>query len=43
MAEKAAVSKVAHYSLDERQAKGKQASEQIPPSSHSGWHPAADR
>jgi uncharacterized protein (DUF2252 family) len=44
MAEKAAVSKVvAHYSLDERQAKGKRASEQTPPSSHSGWHPAADR
>ena len=44
MAEKEAVSKVvAHYSLDERQAKGKQASEQTPPSSHSGWHPAADR
>ena len=43
MAEKAAVSKVAHPSLDERQAKGKQASEQTPPSSHSGWHPAADR
>jgi uncharacterized protein (DUF2252 family) len=43
MAEKEAVSKVTHYSLDERQAKGKQASEQTPPSSHSGWHPAADR
>jgi uncharacterized protein (DUF2252 family) len=43
MAEKEAVSKVAHYSVDERQAKGKQASEQTPPSSHSGWHPAADR
>jgi len=30
-------------SLDERQAKGRQAADQTPPSSHSGWHPAADR
>ena len=43
MAVKEAVSKVAHLSLDERQAKGRQASDQTPPSSHSGWHPAADR
>ena len=43
MAVKEAVSKVAHPSVDERQAKGRQASEQTPPSSHSGWHPAADR
>jgi uncharacterized protein (DUF2252 family) len=43
MAVKEAVSKVAHPSLDERQAKGRQASDQTPPSSHSGWHPAADR
>ena len=43
MAVKEAVSKVAHPSADERQAKGRQASEQTPPSSHSGWHPAADR
>jgi uncharacterized protein (DUF2252 family) len=43
MAVKEAVSKVAHPSLDERQAKGRQASDQTPPSSHAGWHPAADR
>src|SRR5580700_6712904 len=40
---KEAVSKVAHPSLDERQAMGRRASDQTPPSSHSGWHPAADR
>ena len=38
-----AVSKVAHPSLDERRAKGKQAAERTSPASHSGWHPAADR
>jgi uncharacterized protein (DUF2252 family) len=38
-----AASKAAHMSLDERQAKGRQASNQTPPSSHSGWHPAAGR
>jgi uncharacterized protein (DUF2252 family) len=43
MAVKEAVNKVAHPSLAERQAKGRQASDQTPPSSHSGWHPAADR
>jgi uncharacterized protein (DUF2252 family) len=43
MAVKEAVTKVAHPSLEERQAEGRQASERTPPSSHSGWHPAADR
>ena len=43
MAVKEAVTKVAHPSLDERQAAGRQASDRTPPSSHSGWHPAADR
>jgi uncharacterized protein (DUF2252 family) len=43
MAVTEAVSKVAHPSLDERQAKGREASDRTPPSSHSGWHPAADR
>ena len=43
MAVKEAVSKVTHLSLDERQAEGRQASDRTPPSSHSGWHPAADR
>ena len=43
MAVKEAVSKVAHPSLEERQARGGQASDRTPPSSHSGWHPAADR
>ncbi len=43
MAVKEAVTKVTHPSLDERQAAGRQASDHTPPSSHSGWHPAADR
>jgi len=43
MAEKEAVDKVAHPSLDERQAKGLLCNDRTPPSSHSGWHPAADR
>jgi uncharacterized protein (DUF2252 family) len=43
MAVKEAVTKVTHPSVDERQAQGRQASDQTPPSSHSGWHPAADR
>ncbi len=43
MAVKEAASIVAHMSLDERQAEGRQAADQTPPSSHSGWHPAADR
>ena len=43
MAEKETVDKVAHPSLDERQAKGLLANDRTPPSSHSGWHPAADR
>jgi uncharacterized protein (DUF2252 family) len=43
MAVKEAASKVTHMSLDERQAEGKQASDRTPPSSHSGWQPAADR
>ena len=43
MAVKEAVSKVAHPSLAERQAEGRQASDRTPPSSHSGWQPAADR
>ena len=43
MAVKEAPTKVAHLSLEERQAKGRQASDLMPPSGHSGWHPAADR
>ena len=43
MAVRQAVSKVAHPSLAERQAEGRQASDRTPPSSHSGWRPAADR
>ena len=43
MAVREAVSKVAHPSLAERQAEGRQASDRTPPSSHSGWRPAADR
>ena len=43
MAVKQAVSKVTHPSLAERQVEGRQASDRTPPSSHSGWQPAADR
>ena len=43
MAVKQAASKVTHPSLAERQAEGRQASDRTPPSSHSGWLPAADR
>ena len=39
----AASTKVPHLSVDERRAKGKQARDHIPPSSHTGWAPAADR
>jgi uncharacterized protein (DUF2252 family) len=38
-----AVTTIAHPSIDERKAKGKEASERTPPLSHSGWRPAADR
>jgi len=34
---------IAHPSLDERRAEGRQARDRTPPSSHSGWRPAADR
>ena len=43
MAVKQAASKVTHPSLAERQVEGRQASDRTPPSSHSGWQPAADR
>jgi uncharacterized protein (DUF2252 family) len=38
-----AVKTIEHPSTGERQAKGKQAREQTPLPSHSGWRPAADR
>jgi uncharacterized protein (DUF2252 family) len=38
-----AVAKIAHPSIDERKAKGLEARDRTPPSSHSGWAPAADR
>src|SRR5665647_1521108 len=34
---------VEHATVDERKARGKQAREQTPRASHSGWSPAADR
>src|SRR4249920_2085853 len=37
------MSKIAHPSLDERKARGKTAREQVGPSSHTKWRPAADR
>jgi hypothetical protein len=38
-----AVRKIAHPSIDERKARGKEARDRTPPSGHSGWRPAADR
>ena len=38
-----AVKKIAHPTIDERKARGMQARDQTPPSSHAGWKPAADR
>jgi uncharacterized protein (DUF2252 family) len=42
-ATKAATGRVRHLSIDERLAKGRKARESMPPSSHAGWRPAADR
>ena len=39
----AARTRVPHLSVDERRAWGKEARDQTPPSSHTGWAPAADR
>ena len=38
-----AVKQIAHPSIEERKAEGKGARTRTPPSSHSGWRPAADR
>jgi uncharacterized protein (DUF2252 family) len=38
-----AVKRVAHPSVEERRAQGKQARDRTPPSSHTGWAPATDR
>jgi uncharacterized protein (DUF2252 family) len=37
------VEPIRHLSLDERRARGSQAAERTPPSSHFGWQPAQDR
>ena len=37
------VTAVEHPSVEERKAQGKEARKRMPPSSHSGWKPAADR
>jgi uncharacterized protein (DUF2252 family) len=37
------VNKIEHPSVDEREARGKAARDQAPPSSHSGWRAAPDR
>ncbi|MDF2738786.1 MAG: hypothetical protein K0S88_152 [Actinomycetia bacterium] len=39
----AASTRVPHLSVDERRAKGKEARDRTPPSSHAGWTPASDR
>jgi uncharacterized protein (DUF2252 family) len=38
-----AVKRVAHPSVEERRARGKEARSRTPPSSHGGWVPASDR
>ncbi len=38
-----AVQTIAHLSIDERRAKGREARDQIPLSSHAKWRPSADR
>jgi uncharacterized protein (DUF2252 family) len=38
-----AVQKITHLSIDQRRAKGSEARDQTPPSSHAKWVPAADR
>jgi len=38
-----AVTKIAHPGIDERKARGREASGRTPTSSHSGWRPAGDR
>jgi uncharacterized protein (DUF2252 family) len=38
-----AMEEIAHPSVDERMAKGREAARLTPPSIHSGWKPAADR
>jgi len=38
-----AVRRIAHPSVDDRRAKGKQAQDRTPLSSHTGWAPSADR
>src|SRR5208282_5256794 len=37
------IQKIAHPSVDERVARGREAAGRTPPSIHSGWKPAADR
>src|SRR5687768_13536710 len=39
----AARARVPHLSVDERRARGKEARDRTPPSSHTGWAPAVDR
>jgi uncharacterized protein (DUF2252 family) len=43
MATTQSAGRVPHLSLDERQARGTQAADHTPPSSHFGWQPAEDR
>jgi uncharacterized protein (DUF2252 family) len=43
MATTQSAGRVAHLSLDERRARGTEAAEHTPPSSHFGWQPAEDR
>src|SRR5688572_21267480 len=38
-----AVTRIAHLSVDDRKARGREARERTPGSAHSGWRPSADR
>ena len=38
-----AVTRIAHLSVDDRKARGREARERTPGSTHSGWRPSADR
>jgi uncharacterized protein (DUF2252 family) len=38
-----AVTRIAHLSVDDRKARGREAQQRTPASSHSGWRPSTDR
>ena len=38
-----AATRIAHLSVDDRKARGREAQERTPASTHSGWRPSVDR